>query len=145
MTGRNAGKWPDWRDLTKNRVLANIWYTSPQVGILLLKWLGRIREPETTVVKAGGGEIRVTADGDVTEASYRDGQLVLKLKPAPQPKCRVAIAGVSPFDKVRMISPRRTEVSDISYHEKYGVGFVRFEPNDAPVVTLKAQVELRKP
>ena len=140
MTGKNAGKWPDWRDLTKNRVLADVWYTSPQPGELMLKWLGKDREPPTTVVKAGDKSIRITADGEIRSAMYRDGRLILDLKPAVQPKCRVAIAGVLPFNEARITAPFPATLRDVSYHEKYGLGFVRFDRNGQTDLTLEVLV-----
>ena len=135
--GLNAGKWPDWRDLTENRVLADVWYTSPQPGELLLKWLGEGDEPATTIVKAGEKNIRITADGVIRSAIYQDGRLKINLKPALQPRCRVAIAGLLPFSEAHIMGPPPTTLRDVSYHEKYCLGFVRFNRNGQTDVTLE--------
>jgi hypothetical protein len=139
-TGPNAGKWPDWRDLTKNRVLADVWYTNPRPGELLLKWLGKDSEPPTTIVKAGEKNIRITADGVVQSATYQSGRLIINLKAALQPKCRVAIAGVLPFSEAHIMKPSPATLLDISYHERYDLAFVRFDPKGQTDVTLEVRV-----
>jgi hypothetical protein len=143
-TGPNAGKWPDWRDLTKNRVLADVWYASPQPGELLLKWLGKEAEPRTTIVKPGDKAIRITADGVVQSATYEGGRLIINLKPILQPMCRVAIAGVLPFSEAR-ITPSPTTLRDISYDHRYNLAFVRFNRDGQNELTLELQVTAAGP
>jgi hypothetical protein len=135
-TGRNAGQWPDWRDLTKNRVLADVWYTSPQPGELLLKWLGKDPEPQTSVVNSAGRSIRITADGEVQSVIVQEGKLVLTLRPAQQSQIRVAIAGVSPVATDRITTSSEVTVRDTAYHEKYSLAFIRFDRGQANVVAL---------
>jgi hypothetical protein len=143
LTGDNAGMWPDWRDLLKNRVLADIWYRNPRIGQLLLKWLDRETEPRTAVVKTEKGEIRVTTYGEVLNARYEEGRLNVRLKPDPGAKCHVAIAGVLPFDTAKVTLPQEATLGNISYHERYSLGFVRFDRNNAETVVLEAPVTVK--
>jgi hypothetical protein len=140
MAGTNAGKWPDWRDLTKNRVLADVWYTSPRPGELLLKWLGKDVEPRTTIVKAGENSIRITTDGIIRTATYSSGKVTINLNPALQPHCRLAIAGVLPFSQVRVTGSDAATLRDISYHANYKLGFVRFDRKGQTELNLELQV-----
>ena len=69
-SGPNAGQWPDWRDVIKNRVVANVWYTdATPITQLQLEWQGVNTEPETTVAQGPRGEVRLTADGVIDRAS----------------------------------------------------------------------------
>ena len=136
MTGPNAGQWPDWRDLIKNRVLVNVWYSDPRVANLLLTWEGKVGVPRTTVVKAKDKEIRITADGEVLEAGYHEGRLIVKLKPAQQSMFHVVIAGVKPFQQ--MISPSNAVVS---FNRRYSLSLVHFEPSATAENILEVPVE----
>ncbi len=140
MEGEKKGMWPDWRDLTKNRVLANVWYKSPRVGEMILKWQGKDPLPRTKVIPAAENELRVTADGKLLAANYADGLLRIELEPVDQPVVRLAIAGVEPFDKAAWTASAPAAITDVSYLERYAVGFARIQRGDARHIVLEARV-----
>src|SRR5712691_2081570 len=84
------------RCCTGNRVLADVWYTSPQPGELLLKWLGEGDEPPTTIVKAGEKNIRITSRSTATwRAKEGHAKAKRNRRRAPEQRAGAAFDGSS--------------------------------------------------
>jgi hypothetical protein len=139
-SGPNVGHWPDWRDVTKDRVVANIWYTDgAPIGQLLLEWEGRDAEPETTAVQTPRGVIRLTADGAIEKASYADGVLHVEIRPRKRTDCVLAVAGAGVLSRDNVSTSNTHQITSVANNERYGIGFIRFDGTPAGT----AQIEIR--
>jgi hypothetical protein len=127
-SGPNAGQWPDWRDVTKDRVMANIWYTdATPITQLLLEWQGEYTEPETTAVQGPRGELRLTADGTIERASYAKGVLHVEIRPRRGADSVLAVAGAGALSEEMVRSSNPHQVTSMANNERYGVAFIRFD------------------
>jgi len=127
-SGPNAGHWPEWRDVTKDRVVANIWYTdATPIAQLLLEWQGVYTEPETTTVQGPQGEVRLTADGAIERASYGAGVLHVEIRPRGGADSVLAVAGAGALSEERVTGSNPHPVTSIANDERYGVAFIRFD------------------
>jgi hypothetical protein len=142
-SGPHKGMWPDWRDVTKDRVMANVWYRDdPRIGRLLLQWRDRNSELATKAVKAGDRTLRVTTNREITNSVFQDGHLVVDLRSSNKPQCQVAIAQVSPLNKSQITSSTNAVLKDIAYDDRYAIAFLRFDVDDAPVAKYRLAIDV---
>jgi hypothetical protein len=127
-SGPNAGQWPDWRDIIKNRVVANVWYTdATPIVRLLLAWQGESMEPETKVVQGPRGQVRLTTDGAIEKVFQSNGMFHVEIRSHGGIDSVLAVAGLGTLSKEMVRGSNAHQVKSVSNDERSGVSFIRFD------------------